>query len=506
MTYSPTLSSAFHDTFHRSRHISPQSGMCSICTEECEGTCEIALAAVLGARTVYPTNTGANQIGAEKDFPIDYSHFNINGRVFGALGANLKFDEANIHNVDLTRSYGRFHPVTMDLPIILPALIKMNWQDYFAGAAMAGIPCVIGEDARTKDPDLELENGKVISFPALKGMLDAFRQYDRGRGQIILQCNIEDDAMGVPEIAIQEHGCEAIELKFGQGAKGTQPVNRLKNRQEALAKQAMGHFILPDPMDPVIIKADEEGGCPNFYIYARLPLWDETYLIPRIRQLRELGAKNIYLKMAGYDRQDIERVMLLGSDAEVDMITFDGAGGGSGYSPVHMMNEWGLPVVVLQQVVLEIARDMKQQDRYVPALTITGGFSKEDQVFKALAYGENHFTAVGVARAAMAAAMPAKRIGTRIQSGDVPKHIQKYGSTMEQVFGDLPELRAIYGKAADNFSPGAIGVFSYLNKLGFGIKHFAALNRKFNIDLLDQTDLIPLTRDAKDVIKGRWFD
>lgn len=78
MTYSPKLSSAFNDTYLRSRHISPQSGMCSFCTEECEGTCEIALAAVLGARTVYPTNTGANQIASEKDYPIDFSHFNIN--------------------------------------------------------------------------------------------------------------------------------------------------------------------------------------------------------------------------------------------------------------------------------------------------------------------------------------------------------------------------------------------------------------------------------------------
>ena len=52
MTFSPPLSSAFNDTRNRSRHLSPQSGMCSFCTEECEGTCEIALAAVLGAQAV----------------------------------------------------------------------------------------------------------------------------------------------------------------------------------------------------------------------------------------------------------------------------------------------------------------------------------------------------------------------------------------------------------------------------------------------------------------------
>ena len=136
-----------------------------------------------------------------------------------------------------------------------------------------------------------------------------------GLGQIILQCNVEDDLLRVPEYAIKVHGANAIELKFGQGAKGTQPVNRLKNREEALKKQAMGALVHPDPTDPEVVKAYGEGVCPNFYAYGRLPLWDEDYLIPRIAELRALGAKNIYLKMAGYDPADLKRVLLLGSQA-----------------------------------------------------------------------------------------------------------------------------------------------------------------------------------------------
>ncbi|MFZ2257390.1 MAG: glutamate synthase-related protein [Clostridiaceae bacterium] len=506
MTYSPKLSSAFNDTFNRSKHISPQSGMCAFCTEECEGTCEIGLAAVLGARAVYPTNTGANQIASEKDYPLDYSHFNINGRVFGATGAELSYAQTNIYNVKLDRQYGKFHPVKMTMPVLLPALIKMNWEDYFGGAAMAGVSCVIGEDARNKDPELKLDHGKVAEFPALKKMLDAFRRYDRGYGQIVLQCNCEDDMMGVPEYAITVQGATAIELKFGQGAKGTQPVNRLANRAEALQKQSMGSLVLPDPMDPAIIQADAEALCPNFYLYSRLPIWDEDYLVPRIQHLRQLGAKNIYLKMAGYDRADLKHVLMLGSAAQVDMITFDGAGGGSGYSPCKMMNEWGLPTVVLEEVVLKIVEEMKVQGLYIPALTIAGGFSSEDQVFKALAYGRGDIMAVGIGRAAMAAAMTGNHIGSLIKSGNVPRNFQKYGDTVASIYSDLPELKALYGICANDFSPGAIGVFSYLNKLAFGVKHFAALNRKFDISYLDQTDLIPLTRDAKELIKGRWFD
>ncbi|MBN2897964.1 MAG: FMN-binding glutamate synthase family protein [Clostridia bacterium] len=500
MTYSPGIASAFNKTANRSTHLSPQSGMCSLCTENCIGTCEIGLAAVLGAKTVYPTTTGTNQVGSEKDYPLDYSHFNINGRVFGALGVEATYEEATIFNVKLERTYGKHHPVKMALPIFLPALVKLNWEDYYAGAAMAGISCVIGEDARTKDPNLVMKDGKVVDFPALENMAHCFNQYDRGYGQIILQCNVEDDMLGVPEVALQKHGIKALEFKFGQSAKGTQPVNRLKSLEEAQAKQAAGLIVKPDPSDPAVIQAYEEGICPNFYKYSRLPLWDETYLTERIEALRQMGLENVYFKMAGYDRADLERVLRMGSRLEVDMITFDGAGGGSGYSPCKMMNEWGYPTIVLEQMVCEIVEELKREEAWIPAITMTGGIVSEDQVFKALAYGNNDVTAIGICRGTMAAAMTGKQIGAMIASGNVPQHLREYGASVEEIFGDLADLRSLYGKVANQFPTGAIGVFSYLNKIAFGLRHFAALNRKFDVCYLDRTDLIPLTHDAKTLL------
>lgn len=505
MTYQPKLSSAFNDTHLRSRHISPQSGMCSLCTEECEGTCEIALASVLGAQTVYPTNTGNNQIASEKDYPIDFSHFNINGRVFGAVGANESYDEATIYHVKLEREYGKHNPVKLAMPIILPALIKLNWEDYFGGAAMAGVTTVIGEGARNKDSGLKIENRRIIEFSMLKHMLDSFRKYYRGYGQIVLQCNVEDDMLGLPEYAIKKHNTEAIEFKFGQSAKGTQPVIKLKSREEALEKQEMGELVFPDPMNPEIIKAYEEGICPNFYSYSRIPLWDEDYLIKRIEELRNMGLRNVYFKMAGYDVKDLEKVILIGSKSQVDMITFDGAGGGSGYSPNKMMNEWSLPTIVMEDAVCTIVNKLKAEGHNIPAITITGGFSSEDQVFKSLSYGNGSVTSIGLCRASMTAAMTGKRIGSMIKEGKTPKNLKKFGNTIENIYGDLPELLALYGKKANEFSLGAVGVFSYLNKIAFGIKHFAALNRKFNISYLDRSDLIPLTREAKDLINGKWI-
>ena len=505
MSYSPKLSSGFTFAKNRSAFISPQSGMCSFCTQDCNGTCELAQAAVLGAQTVYPTTTGNNQIASEKDYPIDFSHFNINGRVFGAQGANETKDEATIFNVNLERTYGFINPVKMAMPVILPALIKLNWQDYFAGAAMAGVTCVIGEHARNNEPNLKIDNGKVTDFPLLEKALDCFRQYDRGYGQIVLQCNVDDDLMGVPKIAIEKYGAKAIEIKFGQAAKGIQPVIRVKDLETALVKQQHGNLVHPDPRDPSVQKAYHDDVCPNFYTYGRLPLWTEKSLMAHITMLRDLGAKNIYFKMAGYDRVDIERVLRMACEAQVDMVTFDGAGGGSGYSPSKMMNEWSLPTVCLEDAVVRICEQLKSEGFTLPAMVMTGGFASEDQVFKGLAYGDGHVLGIGLCRASMAAAMTGKTIGEQIKAGNVPERFKPYGSTIEEIFCDLPDLRAIYGTMANEFSTGAIGVFSYLNKIAFGLKHFAALNRKFNMDLLDKSDLIPLTSEARALMANEWF-
>jgi len=167
MTYSPNLASAFNDTRMRSDKTTPCSGMCSLCSADCVGTCEIGLSAVLGKSIVYPTNTGNNQVAGEKDYPIDYSHFNINGRAFGAVGCPADSEQATIYGVGLGVSIGRRNPVKLTMPVILPALIKLNWPDYFAAAAMAGVCCVIGENAPSKDPDLQLDaQGKSCGLPS----------------------------------------------------------------------------------------------------------------------------------------------------------------------------------------------------------------------------------------------------------------------------------------------------------------------------------------------------
>jgi hypothetical protein len=105
----------------------------------------------------------------------------------------------------------------------------------------------------------------------------------------------------------------------------------------------------------------------------------------------------------------------------------------------------------------------------------------------------------------MAAAMVGEKIGHLLASGTVPKHLEQFGGTKEALFRHLPELRSIYGGEADHMSAGAVGAYSYLQKIAFGLRHFAALNRKFNVKYISREDVIPMTSDAKEILSGKWF-
>lgn len=119
--------------------------------------------------------------------------------------------------------------------------------------------------------------------------------------------------------------------------------------------------------------------------------------------------ENAYFKMAGFDPEDMERVLRLAVECGVDMVTFDGAGGGSGYSPCKMMNEWCLPTVAMESRLVSILNKLSGEGLDLPAVAVTGGLAMEDQVYKALAMGAPHIKLVGLCRSSMAAAMSAKK-------------------------------------------------------------------------------------------------
>ena len=500
MTYSPSLGSTMTNTRMRTpQHLSPFSGMCAVCASNCTGLCEIGLSALRGSEAIYPYMTNINQFGSEKNYPLDFSHFNINGRVFGAQGCEEDAFLATFPKADISYSFGLENQVPLKAPFILPAMAKLNWQDYYRGAALAGVVVVIGEDVIAKDPQLVLEEGRVVSSPLIEKMLGEFRRYDRGYGDIILQGNYDDECYGVLDYAITKLGVRSVELKFGQGSKGIQGMGRVESLADAQRHHKMGYVVYPDPSDPQVIQNYEKGMGQIFEKIGKLPMWNEKILVDRVAGLKALGAQRVCFKVGPYDPQDLLDILKIASKAGVDLVTFDGAGGGSGNSPTKMMNEWGMPTVYMEGALVEILQAMKEKGYALPQVAVAGGFVMEDQVYKGLALGAPYIQLIGIGRGAMSAAMSSKVMAEHIEENKIPKNYEKYGSTVEDIFCGYRELRPSYGEETSSISAGAVGVYSYLNRVATGLKQLMALNRKFALHYITREDIVPLTALAAEV-------
>ncbi|MBN1938550.1 MAG: FMN-binding glutamate synthase family protein [Candidatus Aminicenantes bacterium] len=497
MSYSPYLGSPITNTRLRDQHhVTDIAGMCAVCTADCLGPCEIGLSALRGAEAIHPFAADRNQFASEKRYPLDFSHFTINGRVFGAAGLPEDADIATYPNADISSTFGREQSVKTKAPFILPAMAKLAWREYFSGAALSGVPVVIGEDVIAKDPKLEVKGHRVAASPLIAEMVDAFRRYDRGYGDIVLQGNYDDEYHGVLEFAVGKLGVSSVELKFGQAAKGIQGMGYVAKIEDALRFKALGYLVLPDPTDPAVAEAYAKGIGPRFEKIGKLPMWRPEELVRRVEELRKLGAKRVCFKTGPFDPRDLSVILETASEAKIDLVTLDGAGGGTGSSPSKMMNEWGLPTVTLEAVVMKIARRLETAGRLVPRIAMAGGFATEDQVYKGLALGAPYVDTIALGRAAMAAATVGRQVGEALKNGTVPKDFARFGSTVEELFVDIPILKAEYGAEAASFPTGAIGLYSYLNRVSVGLQQLMALNRKFTLRTIGREDILPLTDQA----------
>lgn len=501
MSNSNKLSSTYTNTKLRTPNdICELSGMCATCSDECTGLCEIGLSAVRGSEAAYPYGTTNQQFASEKIYPFDYSHFNINGRVFGAVGASENMEETNVFSADIHCEIGYKTKIKLKAPIILPAMAKLNWKDYYSGAAMAGVIAVIGESAIKNDKELLIDdNGKVSNAPLLHEMVQYFRKYDTGYGDIVLQVNADDITVGTPEYALKNCNIHTIEIKFGQAAKGIQHVAPVYSYEEALSLKKNGYLVIPNPLDEEVKTQYVADSGLYFMQYGRLPMWNEEILGEMIQRYRELGADNIFFKMAGYDEVDIRRVLKIASDNHVALITFDGAGGGTGHSPCKMMNEWSYPTIELERMVHNIMSELKGENKWLPTISMAGGIATEDTIYKVLALGAPYVKVAAIGRASMAAAMSAKKVGEMIEKGNIPITYKNYGGDVDSIFREAKYLKCRFGK---EITAGAVGVYSFINRLSLGIQLFMTLNRKFSLNYIDQQDVIPLTKEAKEYLEN----
>jgi len=447
---------------------SPISGICVTCLDGCPGPCEVGRSALRGREILYPQPFAKVTAGSEKDYPVDFSHFNIQGSCVGATGVEADPDKATFPAVDISTEVGAEGKIKMRVPYFTGALgstdiARIHWESMAIAAAISGTIVVVGENVCGMDPQTEFKNGTIKRSPELERRVRIFKEWYDGYGGIIVQYNVEDGRLGVPEYAVEQLGVEIIEPKWGQGAKDIGGEVKLSSLERALQLKSRGYIVIPDPEDPVIQEAFQQGDFKEF------------------------------------ERHSLARAVKGASDGKIDLLTVDGAGGGTGMSPWRMMNEWGVPTVHIECLLYQFLRRLTEKGAFIPSCAIAGGISMEDHVFKAIALGAPYIKAICLGRSSMTAAMVGNTVGEMIKKGKIPSDLAKYGTDVDHLFVLAAKLKERYGRDFQRIPTGAIGMITYFDRLNAGLQQMMAGARKFALKYISRTDLAALTRHAADI-------
>ncbi|MFH1692381.1 MAG: FMN-binding glutamate synthase family protein [Candidatus Omnitrophota bacterium] len=496
-------------TFNRSKSVVPGSGLCSRCIDGCKGNCEVFKASFRGREVIYPGPFGDVTAGADKDYPIDYSHLNIQGYALGAKGlpkgVEAGPDTTKFPDVNTETEYGWEKKVKMRVPIFTGALgsteiARKNWEHFAIGAAISGVTLVCGENVCGIDPKLERDSkGKIKNAPDMDRRIEVYRRFHEGYGEILVQMNVEDTRLGVAEYVIEKHKLDTIELKWGQGAKCIGGEIKVKSLERALELQKRGYIVTPDPSNKANQEAFKAGAIKEFERHSRLGFVSEESFLAEVKRLKKLGFKRVTLKTGAYSMRELAMALRYCAQAEIDLLTIDGAPGGTGMSPWRMMEEWGIPTFYLQALTYEFCEKLKKKGMRVPDIAIAGGFSSEDHVYKVIAMGAPYVKAVCMGRALMIPGMVGKNLEGWIASKDVPKTISEFGMTPEEIYVTYAELKEKYGKDMKDIPLGAIGIYTFSQKIKVGLQQLMAGSRNFRVDTICRKDLMSLTEEAAKV-------
>ncbi|MBW7897763.1 hypothetical protein B188_17400 [Candidatus Brocadiaceae bacterium B188] len=505
MSFSKPNASAATRTKNRTPNDrTPASGMCSVCVDECPGLCEIGKSAFRATENLYPQPFGTITAGADKEYPLDFSHLNIMGTTVGAVGIEADSDKAIFENVNTEARLGKDKGIKLRLPIVIPGLgstniAKTHWDGLAIGSAISGTGLTIGENVGGMDVKTRLENRKIIHCPDIESRVKTFQEWQKdGYGVIVMQENVEDSRLGVLEYGINKLGVQAVEMKWGQGAKDIGGEVKINTLEKARLLRDRGYIVLPDPYDnnvaSVFGKAFKE-----FERHSRVGMVNEEGFVKRVENLRKAGAKYVFLKTGAYRPADLARAVRYCSIAGVDVLTVDGAGGGTGMSPWHMMNEWGVPTLYLASLTYKYIHTLASKGQHVPDVILAGGFAFEDDIFKAMALGAPYVKAVGMARAPLCAAHVGKLVADQVNKNSIDKTIEPYGRTMDEIFVLASKAKRLFCSDGREVPPGALGVYSYYQRLSQGLQQLMCGSRKFGLKHLTRDDVVTLTREAAEV-------
>ena len=504
-------------TTTRVKDVSPTSGMCPMCIRECPVLCEIGKSAFRGREVLYPSPEyfGDSTQASNKDYFMDWSYFQIQVELLGAKGIEANPDVALFENADVETVVGSKgkNPLPLKVPVLIAglgstAVAKRNWEGIAMGCALSGTIQTIGENVCGMDHESKYTNGKVVDSPDMRFRIDSYRKFWDGKyGDIAVQTNVEDQRGGVDEYLLSKLEIDTMERKWGQGAKAIGGEVRLFTLERALELKGRGYVVLPDPEDKGVQEAFKAGAFRTFERHSRVGFPKFESFVEDVEWLREQGAKRVFLKTGAYRPAVVAFTMKCASEAKIDMLTFDGAGGGTGMSPVPMMQECSTPTVYLEAQVLKCAQILKKKGKYVPDLVMAGGFVNETQMYKSIAmgnFGNDPFVrAIAMARAPLTAAMKSSYFAELAEKQKLPKKFaDEYTTKPEKFFIAAPDLQKKYpnAKLGKDIPWSAVGVYTYFaERLAIGLKQLMAGSRKFKLDLLDRSDIVSLTPRASKI-------
>lgn len=503
-----------------------ESGLCTLCRADCQGKCETWLSSMVGRKLLYPRDFGTVTAGANNTthVGVSYNSLRIQGYAYGAKGLKEGLsndpDDCIFPNVDLTTEFGASVKTKARVPLMTGALgstfiAAKYWDSFAVGGALAGIPIVVGENVVGVDKESEINNGKITKAPELDRRIDTYLRYFDGYGAIIVQLNVEDTRNGVAEYVADKYGDKCIiELKWGQGAKDIGGEIQVKSLDYALFLKKRGYVVDPNPELPEVQEAFENGAIESFARHSRLggtnlssvDLVKEDFM-KSVDYLRSLGFNRISLKTGSYGMEELAMAIKFASEANLDLLTIDGSGGGTGMSPWNMMQSWGVPSINLHAKAYEYASLMSANGMKVVDLSFAGGFALEDSIFKGLALGAPFTKLICMGRALMipgflganieGALHPERRESINGNWTDLPKTVSSMGNTAEDIFASYFDIQKKLGKDEMKKIPyGAIALWTMVDKLSCGIQQLMAGARRFSLDKVSRNDIFAANRET----------
>ena len=504
-----------------------ESGLCTLCRADCKGRCETWLSSLKGRKILYPRDFGFVTAGSSNTFHIgvSYNSLRIQGYNYGAYGLpnglSNSSDDCIFPNVSIETEFGNEIKTKCKMPIMTGALgstfiAAKYWDSFAIGAALIGIPIVVGENVVGVDREAVIKDGKIIKAPELDRRIETYLRYFDGYGAIIVQMNVEDTRNGVAEYVINKYGEKVIiELKWGQGAKDIGGEIQVDSLGYALFLKDRGYIVDPDPTKPEVQKAFEKGAIKSFARHSRLGYTElstpeQVYesFMESVEYLRKIGFKRISLKTGSYGMEALAMAIKFASDAGLDLLTVDGSGGGTGMSPWNMMETWGVPSILLHSKTYEYASILAARGKKVVDIAFAGGLAREDHIFKALALGAPFTKLVCMGRAVMIPGFvgsniegvlkPDRKKAVNGNWDELAPAVKELGTTPEEIFAGYFDVQKKVGEEEmKNIPFGAIAMWTLADKLAAGLQQLMAGARKFRLSEISRSDIFSGNRETE---------